>query len=144
MSEMSRRAQFPALPDLGDLLDPFHLLWGGRPLPEAYGIRVETRLEDDGAYVVRAELPGVDPGKDVEVTVTDGVLAIHAVRSEQHETRHHSEFRYGTFTRSVRLPEGAKQDEVTATYKGGILAVRVLMEQTAKPASRTIKVETAE
>jgi HSP20 family molecular chaperone IbpA len=143
MSEISRRAQFPLLPDLGDLLDPFHLLWGGRPLPEAYSIRVETRLED-GAYAVRAELPGIDPEKDVEVTVTDGVLAIHAVRNEQHETRHHTEFRYGTFTRSLRLPEGAKQDEVTATYKGGILTVRVLMEEAAKSASRTIKVETAE
>jgi len=143
MSEITRRTQFPLLSDLGDLLDPFHLLWGGRPLPEAYGIRVETRFED-GAYVVSAELPGIDPDRDVEVTVTDGILAIHAVRGEQRETRHHSEFRYGTFTRSLRLPEGAKQDEVTATYKGGILTVRVLMEETAKPVSRTIKVETAE
>lgn len=143
MSEITRRAQFSPLLDLGDLLDPFHLLWGGRALPEGYGIRVETRFED-GAYVVRAELPGVDPDKDVEVTVTEGVLAIHAVRSEQHETRHQSEFRYGTFTRTLRLPEGAKQDEISATYKGGILTVRVALAEAPKPASQTIKIEAAE
>ena len=143
MSEVSRRAQFSLLPELGDLLDPFHLLWTGRPVADGYGIRLETHFEE-GAYVVRAELPGIDPEKDVEVTVTEGVLVIHAVRSEERETRHHSEFRYGTYTRSLRLPEGARQDEITATYKGGILTVRVLLEEVAKPASRTIKVETAE
>lgn len=143
MSEVSRRTQFPLLPELVDLLDPFHLLWSGRPSADVYGIRLETHVEE-GAYVVRAELPGIDPEKDVEVTVADGILTIHAQRSEQHETRHHSEFRYGTYTRSLRLPETAKQDEITATYKGGILTVKVLLEETAKSASRTIKVETAE
>lgn len=143
MSEVSRHSQFPLLPELGDLLDPFHLFWGGRPAVDAYGIRLETRFED-GAYVVRAELPGIDPERDVEVTVSEGILAIHAQRTEERETRHHSEFRYGTYTRSLRLPQGAKQDEVTATYKGGILTVRVLLEEAAKPASHTIKVESAE
>jgi HSP20 family protein len=143
MSEVSRRAQFPLLPELGDLLDPFHLLWGVRPSAEVYGIRLETHVED-GACLVRAELPGIDPERDVEVTVTQGVLTIHAHRVEERETRHHSEFRYGTYTRSLRLPEGAKQDEITASYKGGILTVRILLEEAAKPASRTIKVEAVE
>lgn len=143
MSEVSRRGQFPLLPELGDLLDPFHLLWGGRPATDAFGIRLETHFEE-GACVVRAELPGIDPEKDVEVTVTDGILTIHAQRTEERETRHHSEFRYGTYSRSLRLPETAKQDEITATYKGGILTVTIRLEETAKSASRTIKVEPAE
>jgi HSP20 family molecular chaperone IbpA len=143
MSEISRRSHFSLLPDLGDVLDPFHMLWGGRAAPEMYGIRVETRFEG-GAYLVSAELPGVDPDRDVEVTVTDGILAIHAQRAEQHEERHHSEFRYGTYSRSLRLPEDAKQDEVTANYKGGILTIKVPIEEGVKPASRTIKVQNVE
>lgn len=71
----------------------------------------------------------VDPAKDVEVTVTDGMLTLHAERSEQNQERHHSEFRYGSFDRSVRPPEGARPEKVTATYNDGILTVRVAMEQ---------------
>lgn len=143
MSEITRRSQFPHLPDLTDLLDPFHLLWGGRPVADAYGIRIETRFEDE-AFVVQAELPGIDPDKDAEVTVTDGILTIRALRSEQHEGRHHSEFRYGSYTRSLRLPDTARQDEITAIYKGGILTITVALEKQAKSASRTIKVESAD
>ena len=143
MSEMTRRSQFPMLPDLTDLLDPFHLVFGARSVPDTYGIRIETRFEDE-AYLIEAELPGINPGKDVEVTVTDGILAIHAQRSEQHEGRHHSEFRYGSYTRTVRLPEGAKPDEITATYKGGILTIKVALEKEVKSASRTIKVESTD
>ncbi len=141
-AEVSRRAH-PLLPDLGDLLDPFRMFWGGRLVADTYGIRLETGFED-GAYLVRAELPGVEPGKDVEVAVGEGVLTIHAQRTEERETKHHSEFRYGTYTRNVRLPQGAKLEEITATYKGGILIVRIPTEEADKPASRTIKVETAE
>lgn len=140
MSELTRRSQFPLLPDLADLLDPFHLLWGGRAAADAYGIRVETRFEDE-VFIVQAELPGIDPDKDVEVTVSDGVLAIRAQRGEKHEGRHHSEFRYGSYARSLRLPETAKQDEIAATYRAGILTVTVALEKEAKSASRTIKVE---
>ncbi|MBS2965036.1 Hsp20/alpha crystallin family protein [Actinocrinis puniceicyclus] len=140
MSEITRRAQFPLLPELAELLDPFHVLTGGRVAPDAYGISIETRFED-GAYKVRAELPGIDPGKDVEVTVTDGLLTIHAERSETHEGRGHSEFRYGTFTRTLRLPEGAKQEEVTAEYKGGIMTITVPVEKEAKPATHKVTVK---
>jgi HSP20 family molecular chaperone IbpA len=63
-------------------------------------IRVEKSTEE-GAYVVRAELPGIDPGKDVEITVQDGVLTVHAERSKEERAKHRSEFRYGSFTRVV-------------------------------------------
>lgn len=142
MSELTRRSQFPLLPDLTDLFDPFHLVFGSRPA-DTYGIRVETRFEE-GAYVVRAEMPGIDPDKDLEVTVTEGILAIRAERVERHEGRHHSEFRYGTYTRSLRLPEGAKQDEVVAAYKEGILTITVALEKEVKPVTHAIKVLTVE
>jgi HSP20 family protein len=137
MSEITRRSQVSPLPGLADLFDPFHLLWG-RPA-DAHGIRVEARFED-GVYEVRAELPGVDPDKDVEVTVSEGTLAIHAQRAGEHEHRHRSEFSYGSFTRTVRLPEGAKTDEAAASYRGGILTVRMPVREPAKAAGRALKV----
>lgn len=92
-------------------------------------IRVDERREKD-AVVIRAELPGIDPERDVEVSVGDGMLHIEAERREEHEeggdggyTRH--ELRYGSFTRTLPLPAGTTGDEVTATYKDGILEIRV-------------------
>jgi HSP20 family protein len=79
--------------------------------------------------VVRAELPGIDPDEDVELTVTDGMLHIEAERREEEETEDKGyvrrELRYGSFSRSLPLPEGATEADITATYKDGILEIRV-------------------
>src|ERR1022692_933607 len=91
-------------------------------------IRVEEVVEDH-TLVIRAELPGVNPDKDVELTVDNGRLTLRAERREEKEEkdrhRRRSEFRYGSFTRSVQLPPGAGQDDVKATFTDGILEVRV-------------------
>lgn len=95
------------------------------PVPE---IRVDEMIAGD-ELVVRAELPGIDPDKDVELTVHDGVLDIRAERREEEETREKGylrrELRVGTFSRAVPLPQGVAEDEVRATYKDGILEVRI-------------------
>jgi HSP20 family protein len=92
------------------------------------GMHLEQFVED-GACVVRAELPGLDPDKDIEVSVADGMLRIQAHREERKEEErpdgYRSEFRYGAFDRSVRLPESATGDDVTASYQDGVLEVRV-------------------
>jgi HSP20 family protein len=94
-------------------------------------IRVEE-YEEDGAWVVRAEVPGIDPERDVEVTVRDSVLSISVQRrSEQRSggsTRRRSEFSYGSFTRTLSLPVAANADKVTASYEDGILEVRVPLD----------------
>ena len=93
-------------------------------------LRIEEYVED-GVAVIRAELPGIDPAKDVEITVTDGVLHLTAKREERAEEKrpgsYRSEFRYGSFARHLVLPEGATEADVKATYKDGILEVRVPM-----------------
>lgn len=119
------------------------MLFGWKPPGRAYDIRVEAHFED-GAYEVRAELPGIDPAKDVEVTVTDDVLTVHAERAEEARERHHCEFRHGSFSRSLRLPEGARTDKAAAIYKGGILEIRVELSEARKAESHKIKVENAE
>ena len=87
-------------------------------------IKVEDYLEGN-RYVVRAELPGVDPAKDVKVTYSDGALRLVVSRTEEHKDAARSEFHYGTFTRTVVLPPGAKESTIEATYDAGILKIAV-------------------
>ena len=91
-------------------------------------IQVEE-FEENGELVVRADLPGIDPDKDAEVTVSGGLLRIAAERRQEETTEARgyvrSELRYGKFARTVRLPEGASERDVRARYKDGILEVRL-------------------
>lgn len=105
-------------------------------------LRVEEFV-DDKTLVVRAELPDIDPDKDVEIVVVDGDLRIKAERQAKTEHKekdsYRSEFRYGSFTRTVKLPPGATEADVSASYKDGVLEIRVPVAE-AVPAAPT-KVE---
>jgi HSP20 family protein len=90
-------------------------------------LRVEEFVDGD-MMVVRAALPDIDPDKDVELTVADGVLHIEARREQRSEQGdkggYRSEFRYGSFLRSVPLPAGTKIEDIVATYTDGMLEIR--------------------
>jgi HSP20 family protein len=92
--------------------------------------------------VVRAEVPDIDPEKDIELSVANGVLRISAHREEKSERKdkevYRSEFRYGSFVRNIPLPEGTSDSDITAAYKDGILEVRVPMPE--QPAAAVKKV----
>lgn len=90
----------------------------------AQPIRIEDFVEDD-RYLVRAELAGIDPEKEVEVTAGPGYLTIRAERHDKTEGKHRTEFRYGSFSRSLPLPANANPDDIKATYDHGILTVSV-------------------
>lgn len=109
----------------------------GRPLGAP--IRMEEVREGD-QLVVRAELPGVDPEKDIEITVDRGVLTIRAERKERSEEKksdsYRSEFRYGRLERQIRLPEGTSPDVVSATYRDGLLEVHLPVPQETPSARR--------
>jgi len=124
-------------PDLAEWMEePFMPL---RPyLPQA--IRVEDYLEDDH-YMIRAELAGIDPEKDVEVTADSGFLTIRAERQEKTEGKHRSEFRYGSFSRTLRLPSTANEDDIKASYHDGILAISVGLRTGEKEAARKIEIK---
>ena len=135
MAELARR-QSALLPDLLDWLGaPWAPLL---PFTGAHTFRVENSIKDDN-YIVRAELPGMDPGKDVQITVEDGTLTIHAERREEHKEAHRSEFHYGSFTRTVPLPARADTEHIAATYDKGILEVSIPIPE-AKPAGRRIEI----
>ncbi|MDQ0092494.1 Hsp20/alpha crystallin family protein [Paeniglutamicibacter psychrophenolicus] len=122
------------------MLDSLQRLFDGED--EKTTMRVEEFVEDN-TLVVRAELPGIDPDKDVEVSVADGVLSISARREDTSETRsegrYRSEFRYGSMLRRIALPEGVGESEIKASYKDGILEVRSPMPA-QKSAPETTKV----
>ena len=109
-------------------------------------LKIEELTEGD-EFLVRAELPGIDPSTDVDVEVTDGVLTISATRTEKEEQKdrhvHRSEFRYGSFVRSLPIPKGVDEAAITATYADGVLEVRVPAPgETTKSSSHKVKVTT--
>jgi predicted unusual protein kinase regulating ubiquinone biosynthesis (AarF/ABC1/UbiB family)/HSP20 family molecular chaperone IbpA len=116
-------ARFRAVfPDLADWLES---PWTGPPpFLTGHVFRLEETIQDN-RYVIRAELPGLDPENDIEVTVDGRILTIRAERRQQDKGPYHSEFRYGSLTRAVRLPATVDPADVTARYDKGVLEVSV-------------------
>lgn len=129
-------------PELADLFEGFPSWATLRPALGSHMIRVEDEMKE-GSYELRAEIPGVDPAKDVEITVRDGVLTIKSERSEKKETNGRSEFSYGSFSRSLTLPAGADEDAIKASYDKGILTVSVPMVE-AQSTEKRVPIESTE
>lgn len=108
---------------------------------DAWGPRIDL-AESDKEVTVRVELPGVDP-EDVDINVSGNVLTLHGEKKQEHEEKkqdyHYMERRYGSFHRSVQLPNSVDADKVDATYKKGILTVTLAKRPEALP--RKIKVK---
>ena len=99
--------------------------------------------ETEDRFEVTLDLPGMDP-EAVGVTFEDGSLTITGKRDlaneEKGETWHRIERSYGTFARSIRLPQTADPERIDATFDKGVLTVSVPKVEQAKP--RTIEVRT--
>jgi len=134
-------ARFRAMfPDLADWLES---PWTGPP-PFLAGqvFRLEETIRDN-RFVIRAELPGLDPHNDIEVTVDGRILTIRAQRREQDDRPYRSEFRYGSFARAVRLPDRVDAADVTARYDKGVLEVSVPVPA-EKPEGTRIPIQNAD
>ena len=138
MSTLLHRDPKTIIPDLVDWFEePFVTLRPYLTQP----IRVEEYVEGD-RYMIRAELAGVDPAKDVEVMVGSGYLTIRAERSDKIEHKHRSEFRYGSFSRTIVMPANADEDAVTASYSDGILEISIGLKTEQKASAKKIEVAT--
>lgn len=104
--------------------------------------RLEETIRDD-RYVIRAELPGLDPENDIEVTVEGQILTIRAERRQQDNELYRSEFRYGSLARVVRLPARVDAADVAARYDKGVLEVSVPVGE-VKPEGTRIPIENAD
>ena len=139
MTGLTHRESAGFAPDIFAWLEgPFV---GPRPVA-AQPMRMEEHVAN-GRYVVRAELPGVNPAKDMEVSVAKGILTIRAERHGDTLDQHRSEFRYGTFSRHIPLPVAADSHDIKASYHWGILEVSIGLRDLDDSAGRRIPVQTA-
>jgi len=98
--------------------------------------------ENEKEYVVTAELPGME-AKDIDVTLSDGILTVKGEKKKEHEDKgenyHRIERSYGSFHRSFRIPGKIKTDSVDANYKDGIL--KLTLQKTEESGSKKIEVK---
>jgi len=89
--------------------------------------RIEV-AQRDGAMVVRAELPGVKPDA-INVEIDNGIVSLWGERRQERTQEEDGVLRtervYGSFFRSIPLPDGAVEDEVTATFRDGVLELSI-------------------
>jgi len=105
---------------------------------------IESSIDGD-KFVVRVDLPGVDP-KNINVQVVNGVLTVTGTREEKRESDKPSlfrrEIRYGSFERSISLPEGIKAENLNAVHRDGVLELIAPMPK--ESAAKAIKIQIEE
>lgn len=118
--------------------------WFRRPLvvvPEGLDEMRADEFTEEGTLVVRIEIGGIDPEKDVEISLEGDMLHIGAERRQEEETTEREytrrELRYGAFHRDVLVPPGTTEADVKASYRDGILEVRVPMTVETPPPEAT-------
>ena len=91
--------------------------------------------ETEDALLVTADIPGMDK-KDLDIHLSDGILTVKGEKRHEKEDKdksyHCIERRYGSFTRTMRLPVGVDSEKVDATYKDGVLKITLPKSETAK------------
>jgi HSP20 family protein len=91
-------------------------------------------FERDGHYVVRADLPGINPN-ELEISVVNDSLVVKGERRKSDEVKetdyHYTETAYGRFERRWALPKGVDRDKVAAKYENGVLEISVPLPQSA-------------
>jgi HSP20 family protein len=93
-------------------------------------------VETEGEYVLRADLPGMTEN-DVNIEFEDGVLTISGERKAEHEENKEGYYRveraFGSFSRSLTLPDGVNPDAIKASFDKGVLEVRIPKPEERKP-----------
>jgi len=93
-------------------------------------------VEAEDHFVLKADLPGLSEG-DVNIEVQDGTLTISGERKAEHEQREKGWYRiersFGSFNRSLTLPDGVDPDRIEASFSDGVLEVRVPKPEERKP-----------
>lgn len=135
-TSMTRRRP---LGELSELRDWFEQAFADG---EGWNPRIDV-VKKDGELLMKADLPGVKP-EEIEVEVEDGVLTVsgeHEEKSEEKEERYlRRERRYGSFSRSMTLPEGVKADDIEAGTTDGVLELRIPLPTSEEKPARKVKV----
>jgi HSP20 family protein len=138
--------------DLVSIQDELNRLFGRtfngvEPMrPAAIGAWIPAMdvLETEDRFVVKLELAGIDP-EDVEVAVEDSTLSVSGNRElstgTNEENYHRLERRYGSFSRSITLPQTVDTEKVEASFDKGVLTVEVPKVERAKPKKIQVRAE---
>jgi len=116
---------------------------GAREFGMTWSPRIDVHERDEKLFV-HADLPGMNKD-EVKVEVVDDMLTIHGERkqekSEQHEGYSYSECNYGSFYRSIPLPEGVYASKATADFRKGVLEVTMPVTSATKPKARQLEIK---
>lgn len=127
--------------DLPELFRRPVLVWPERGF-EPFDVEEFT---EGGTYVVRVELGGIDPEKDVEISIQNDVLHIGADRREEEKKEGRDyvrrELRYGSFHRDFPLAKGVAEADVKASYKDGMLEIRIPTPSAKLEAPKRVAIE---
>jgi len=122
----------------------------GSLLPESWGLADVTpridETEDEKAYHVKVELPGMDKD-DVEITLSEGVLTIRGEKKQAEEEKgkdfYRQERSFGAFRRSVAVPGAVEEGKIQASFKNGVLSVALPKSKEAQKKVKHISVKAA-
>lgn len=126
--------------DLGDLREWLDQAFAGDA--ETWNPRIDV-VKREGEMRLKADLPGVKPD-EIKVEVEDGVLTVsgeHEEKSEEKKEHYlRRERRYGSFSRSMALPEGVKAEDIQANTSDGVLELTIPLPKPEEKPSKTVKV----
>jgi HSP20 family protein len=130
-------------------MPPFRRMVGLTPSSEtsfAFNVPAVDVTEDDKAYKIAAELPGLEE-KDVEVSVTGDLLTLKGEKRQEKEEKNKnwyvSERTYGSFQRAFELPQGIDRDKIAAEFAKGVLTVTLPKSTEAQKQQKKIDVKAA-
>src|ERR671926_1022727 len=118
----------------------FNTFFGDAPAGEGGNFRrwvpAMDLVETEDHFVLRADLPGLTED-DVKIEFDDGTLTVSGERKAEHESKNEGYYRveraFGSFSRSLTLPQGIDPEAVTASFNNGVLEVRIPKPEQRKP-----------
>jgi HSP20 family protein len=114
--------------------------------PFSFNLPAVDVSEDDKAYKVAAELPGLDE-KDLDVSVSGDILTLKGEKRQEKEEKdknwYVSERAYGSFQRAFTLPDGIDRDKITADFAKGVLTITLPKSAEARQQQKKIEVKAA-
>lgn len=131
-----------------DMQEEFNRAWpelnGGHGWGEGeYAPSMDVR-ETPEAFVIEADIPGMDK-KDVQIEVNDNVVTVkgerHSERDQNDKDYHFTERRFGSFRRSVAIPGGFVNENVSAKFENGVLTITLPKQEEKKPRKIDVRVD---
>lgn len=128
--------------DINRLFDAFMTPFDGNEFRNTVSPKLDiAELKDK--YEIKAELPGMDE-KDINLSVEDGVLSISGEKKSETEDKskgyYLKECSYGTFSRSIRLPENIADDKIAAKFNKGVLVIDMPKKEPTVTKARKISI----